>query len=540
MKIKQLLKQLLLAIVFLSAGLNVNANCSQPATLPFVESFSGGGFLPDCWTTHDVDGNGVSWGMGSINNDNAVASYYSSGIEDNWLVSPRITVPVSGNLRMEFESHILYVSNAVTSAYILTGSNDPADGNYTQVWTITRETDNSWKPIQIDLSTYAGQDIYICFRCESSENVLWYVRNLKVYDSNLVDAAVAAIISPVSGVNLTNAEMVTATIKNNSGTTTITGFELKLEVDGVIMATETYTESIEPLNAADYTFSATADLSAIGSHTVKVTVNLTGDENATNDSFTKTVTNTICSTITIFPWREGFEDDIALICWDAEYVNGTSDWQWETGSGSGSVGGVSTAHSGTKNMSLFNSVPGTVTKLITPSLDLFGVTDPVLNFWHVQKNWSSDQDELRVYYKTSAVSEWNLLAEYTTNIPEWTEVKLMLPNASVDYYIAFEGTANYGYGIGLDDVEVTASSGMSIEVQESQEVKVYPNPIKDMLHIESSGVIRKMFVYNMDGQLMNEYPEVNNAIDMSHLSQGVYMLKIVTENGDIIRKVTKL
>ena len=36
-------------------------------------------------------------------------------------------------------------------------------------------------------------------------------------------------------------------------------------------------------------------------------------------------------------------------------------------------------------------------------------------------------------------------------------VTLDLPNASSDYYVAFNGTAGYGYGITLDDVCVDAA-----------------------------------------------------------------------------------
>jgi hypothetical protein len=91
--------------------------------------------------------------------------------------------------------------------------------------------------------------------------------------------------------------------------------------------------------------------------------------------------------------------------------------------------------------------------LSTPSINLTGVT-PVLKFYHTQTNWSSDQDILRVYYKTSAAGEWTLLKEYTAAVTDWTKREISLPNPSADYYIGFEGQLYYGYGIQLDNISI--------------------------------------------------------------------------------------
>jgi hypothetical protein len=85
------------------------------------------------------------------------------------------------------------------------------------------------------------------------------------------------------------------------------------------------------------------------------------------------------------------------------------------------------------------------------------LNNPVLNFWHTQSVSVSRQDQLSVYYKTSANGAWVLLANYTSNIASWVQETINLPNGSTDYYIAFEGNAKYGYGICLDDVSVTGT-----------------------------------------------------------------------------------
>ncbi|MCK4313019.1 MAG: choice-of-anchor J domain-containing protein, partial [Candidatus Cloacimonetes bacterium] len=155
---------------------------------------------------------------------------------------------------------------------------------------------------------------------------------------------------------------------------------------------------------------------------------------------------------------EDFENEGVLPTgWTQEYISSTVDWTCNTGGHNGYPSG---AHGGTYNALFYSgNYYGDQTKLITPELDLSAVTNPVLSFWHTQDDWSGDQDELRVYYKTSAGGTWTLIPgqEYTKNIDVWTqEEDIILPTPNSTYYIAFDATSGYGYGVCLDDVLVEA------------------------------------------------------------------------------------
>ena len=82
----------------------------------------------------------------------------------------------------------------------------------------------------------------------------------------------------------------------------------------------------------------------------------------------------------------------------------------------------------------------------------------MLNFSFTNVNWEGDIDTLRVLYKSSAGGSWILLDSYATESTTWNDITLNLPNATSDYYIAFEGTANYGRGLTLDDISIVDSS----------------------------------------------------------------------------------
>lgn len=171
---------------------------------------------------------------------------------------------------------------------------------------------------------------------------------------------------------------------------------------------------------------------------------------------------TPCSLITSFPFIETFETTSpSLDCWKNLHMSGSTDWTYEAGAGNG--GEVTTAHSGSRNAAYYGDGTGDVTKLVSPPFNFSGIGagGAILRFWYSNQLWDFDQNELRVYYKTSTFGAWTLIPgavyDFTKNIGDWTEVELALPGSTTgEYYIAFEGTDLFGYGVTLDDVWVGA------------------------------------------------------------------------------------
>jgi len=157
------------------------------------------------------------------------------------------------------------------------------------------------------------------------------------------------------------------------------------------------------------------------------------------------------------PFAEGFEHAGAIPDdWTQEYVTGSLGWIFQTG---GYISHPSSAHGGSYNAFLFRGdYTHPATKLVTPMICFGSATQNAqLTFWHCMDLYSPDQDELRVYYKTNTVGTWNLLATYTATVSSWTQRTIPLPNPNNTYYIAFEGTAKFGYGVCIDDVSVTGT-----------------------------------------------------------------------------------
>jgi subtilisin-like proprotein convertase family protein len=171
---------------------------------------------------------------------------------------------------------------------------------------------------------------------------------------------------------------------------------------------------------------------------------------------------TLCNAVTTFPYTETFEAaSPTRPCWSPTIVSGTVNWTYGAGAGNG--GNITTAHGGAVNARHFGANSGSVAKLVSPSLNFSAMPaqGAQVTFWYANQNWLGDQNQLRVYYKTSAAGAWTLIpgAVYTTDVGVWTEVELVLPSSSgpSDYYIAFEGTELFGWGVAVDDVTIAVA-----------------------------------------------------------------------------------
>lgn len=150
-----------------------------------------------------------------------------------------------------------------------------------------------------------------------------------------------------------------------------------------------------------------------------------------------------------------FQIPDGLAAWTQEVITGDRAWISSGANNNASV----TPRTG-NGLALFyiSNFTSPQTRLITPALDLTGSISPEVKFSFTQVSWGNDLDALRVLYKTSASGNWIELANYTNEVASWTDVTLNLPNPSSEYYVAFEGTANYGRGLTLDDVSVEATN----------------------------------------------------------------------------------
>ena len=83
----------------------------------------------------------------------------------------------------------------------------------------------------------------------------------------------------------------------------------------------------------------------------------------------------------------------------------------------------------------------------------------------------------------------------------------------------------------ITSITATSLGTFDIDVDETFDIKVYPNPVSDILNVKSNSEIIAMDVVNMLGQVVIKQFGRSNSLNVSTLSPGLYILKTKNENS---------
>ena len=171
-----------------------NTSC-VPVGLPFYEDFEEDAFLTNCWENMDRDEDGSIWSHlsdedASYNSLRAVGS--SSYIDnlgpldpDNLLRLPKLLIEENTTLSYFVKAKdATYLDNYAVLVYESHEDSLIDEGEFV----IFEETvpGDEYTQRTIDLSAYAGQEVYIAFRHYNDENNYWiYLDNIYVYATPL-------------------------------------------------------------------------------------------------------------------------------------------------------------------------------------------------------------------------------------------------------------------------------------------------------------------------------------------------------------------
>lgn len=94
---------------------------------------------------------------------------------------------------------------------------------------------------------------------------------------------------------------------------------------------------------------------------------------------------------------------------------------------------------------------------------------------------------------------------------------------------------------GVVNLNVQYQLNTSAFVLSDTEVKVFPNPVSDKLSVSVSQSFEKahLFIFDQIGRLVFEQANIfsENIVDVSYLTNGIYFLRIISENGTITEKI---
>lgn len=101
-----------------------------------------------------------------------------------------------------------------------------------------------------------------------------------------------------------------------------------------------------------------------------------------------------------------------------------------------------------------------------------------------------------------------------------------------------DGTGGWWY----DDYSVFSEDcyeNMAVnEPETAEKIKLYPNPVKDVLNIQSAYPIKEIGIYDIQGKLIQTASNTNK-ISLASLPKAMYLVQVETEKGRFTEKVLK-
>lgn len=161
-------------------------------SLPFIENFDGGIVPSACWTsfrgtnglgtlkdwTSNPNGYGGSGGAAFVQFENVDGTLKT----EDWLVTPKITIPFGSNFSLNYYEKQGSSLDYSSRYYVkVSTSLTPEITSFQNIATYGEASfGTGYTKRSIDLSSYAGQNVYIAFVLEQDNGDSWYIDNVVV------------------------------------------------------------------------------------------------------------------------------------------------------------------------------------------------------------------------------------------------------------------------------------------------------------------------------------------------------------------------
>lgn len=356
-------------------------------------------------------------------------------------------------------------------------------------------------------------------------------------------------------------------IKNN-GLSNISNVSVNYKLNNNAPVSETYTGIIIPGDSASHTFATAVNLSSVGAHNLVAWLSYNSDGNHYNDTSKSTI-YIVAGTVLSLDTSEYFETFSlcseantceAISCvlkngWTnvTNYAGDDIDWRTNTGGTNSNTTGPSGDHTSGSGRYIYLEASGECTykeaQLISPCFNLANSNHPVLDFWYHM--YGSNMGKLHVDILDG--SEWNLdvmspLVINAGNI--WKNKTVDLSNyIGKIINVRFRGITGAGYrsDIALDDISVIETSGDGIEDKLlNSKIQIYPNPgngIFNLSLIDFNEYKIDIVVTDLQGRTIitkhidNVSEFYNTEIDLSAMSDGIYIIRLFNDNFVHNRKI---
>ncbi len=182
--------------------------------------------------------------------------------------------------------------------------------------------------------------------------------------------------------------------------------------------------------------------------------------------------------------------------------------------------------------------------LVTPQVSV--AANYTLSFWCRKFGAYLDNMDVKISTTTNQTSAFTTTVApivWTAADSGWVSYQYSLSTyAGQNIYVAFNehvtDNVTDGAAVFVEMVRIDAGSGIN-NVTSTKEIRMYPNPVKGVLHIDATSEILNVRLANILGTTVENF-SVNGQktqINTSELQPGVYFITIETTQGTTSRKL---
>lgn len=508
----------------------VGTGIPAPATVPYYNNFNNDDLYKG-WSVQDVNADESTWmKVDYVNNPMWYYVYNADNVANDWLFSSCFDL-AAGTYSLEFKyaSYNYYTPEAF-SVYFGT-SPDPADMTLIKSFNNVANSDFAQGSEFFTIPT-AGT-YYIGFKATSNANMAYlFVDDINVINARNNDLSLISATVPDYSCELTDSETIGLTLRN-LGLNAISDFVAYYQVGNNTPVAESVSATIASGTEYNYTFTTLVDLTIPAVDSVRTWVVLASDENTTNDSSAWAYTGTVAA-VASYTYLNEFTNDEDFINWTTIDVdNDGAAWNQVTYSGD-----EMWYHTGA---SYYDGEPEANDWLFSSCFD-FEEGEYTIKFEYAVYN--SPTASFKIYYgteKTTDESQLTLIEDLTLlDNTDFVQIERAINVTQAGTYYFALYAYEVQYYLFIDDFEVIEGNVVGINEMEntSASVSLYPNPADNMINLQSSEEISSVQIFDMFGKNIANY-EVNGTqtqISVNNLSVGMYMAKIATENGSVVKK----
>lgn len=128
---------------------------------------------------------------------------------------------------------------------------------------------------------------------------------------------------------------------------------------------------------------------------------------------------------------------------------------------------------------------------------------------------------------------------------DFSNVSVANENPDFKIRMRFDGTDMFvdeGDEVIMNNIALTGISTLDTKnFDQLSDIKVYPNPVSNLVKVEAKSSVDKIILYSMYGQMVNQYFPKTSAyeINMEAFSTGIYLMKVISGNSAKTIKVIK-